>query len=367
MMNDHCDTMLKRAESDVNRRIGTSRAVPAAETWATAPGWGTYEAMRTGAAVMAKDLYKIPTSIDRSYLDHEIVLASNGWQAPPVAVRQIGFWLASVLVLMWSMTSTFLGDAGFGLGVLVVIWWLAATVFLGRMTRTRELRYRTVLTFLAYAPKAARTVLTRRGNDPSEFGSIVAIDGIDPDGAIWFADGGCGRVYLVVGSASILLFEEDRAAILNRVDAFWRKVEPTAEYCFITTKEPQRIHHQMANLERRNLALTHRDPDLVELMDEQADILTTHVGGQFNSIHQYLLIRGQNREALRRAHNLLTAEVESSPLMIKECTMLNRDEAIHMLRVLYRGTSDNPPIPSSPWQPSLNSTSTSTQAGGTSP
>lgn len=301
---------------------------------------------------MAKDQYKIPTSIDRSYLDHEIVLASNGWQAPPVAVRQIAFWLASFLTLMWSMTSTFLGDAGLGLGVLVVIWWLAATVFLGRMTRTRELRYRTVLTFLAYAPKAARTVMTRRGSDPSEFGSIVGIDSIDPDGGIRFADGGHGQAYLVVGSASILLFDEDRDAILNRVDAFWRKVEPTAEYCFITTKEPQRIHHQMANLERRNLALTRRDPDLVELMDEQADILTTHVGGQFTSIHQYLLLRGDNREGLRRAHNLLTAEVESSPLMIKEATMLNHDETIGMLQVLYTTTSHTPPAASSPWPPS---------------
>lgn len=291
---------------------------------------------------MAKDHYKIPVSLDRSFLDHEITLTGGGWQAKPMPMKQLLFFGGSVLVMLWVMTSTFLGSAGFLLGFFTVAWWIAATIFFGGVTKTREMRFKTVAAFLAYAPKAARNVLVRTASDPSGFYSIVGIDAIDENGLITFADGTVGQGYLVVGSASILLFDEDRIAILDRVDNYWRKVETNVDYCFITTKEPQRIYQQVASLEGRNQALRFRDPDLIELLDEQYDILTQHVGGRFNSIHQYLLLKGDTRDALKRGHTILQAEADGSNLMIKECSPLDREETYRMLRVFYQGTEANP-------------------------
>lgn len=291
---------------------------------------------------MAKSGYRIATSLDRSYLDHEITLAGRGWQARPLPMKVILFWLMSLLGLLWALMSTFLSSGGFLLDAAVVIYWLAATAFFGALTKTKELRFRTVPALLAYAPKAARNVLTRRSSNPSEFASIVGIDAVHDDGRIEFTDGHHGRAYLVVGSASILLFEQDKTGILDRVDAFWRKAETTCEYIFVTAKEPQRIYQQVANLERRNLDLEVRDPDLVELMDEQYDILTEHVGGRFNSIHQYVVLKATSADELRRAHNALTAEVEGSNFMIKECVRLDRDETLRMLKVFYTGVETSP-------------------------
>src|SRR5699024_12063438 len=136
------------------------------------------------------------------------------------------------------------------------------------MTKTKELRIMTVPSLLAYLPKTSRKVYTRRDSNPSGFYSIVGVETIDEDGRIHYSDGSQGQVYLVVGSASYLLFDDDRVDILDRVDAFWRKVETTCEFNFITTKEPQRIHHQVANLERRNQNLEIRDPDGIALRNE---------------------------------------------------------------------------------------------------
>ena len=291
---------------------------------------------------MAKDHYKVPVSIDRSFLDHEIVLAGGGWQAPPMPIKQLLFYGGSVLVLLWVLTNTFLKQAGIGLDILVALWWLAATAFFGSLTKTKELRFRTVPALLAYLPRTARNVFTRKGSNPSDFHSIVRIDDIDESGVIAFGDGTFGQAYLVVGSASVLLFDEDRADILDRCDAFWRKIETTCELIFVTTKESQRIYHQVANLERRNRALEYRDPDLVELLDEQYDLLTNWVGGKFSSIHQYLILKGDTRDALKRAHNILQAEYAGSPLMIKELTLLDRGDTERMLRVLYTGVDDDP-------------------------
>ena len=110
-----------------------------------------------------------------------------------------------------------------------------------------------------YVPGSARKVLTRRNSQAAPFHSIVGISEIAKDGLIQYADGRVGRAYLVVGSASVLLFEDDKKAILDRVDSFWRKVSTDVEFTFMTTKEPQRTYRQVAALERtnKNLSLIH--------------------------------------------------------------------------------------------------------------
>ncbi|MFD2024068.1 hypothetical protein [Promicromonospora aerolata] len=286
---------------------------------------------------MAKTSYKVPSSLNRSFLDHEITLSKGGWAARPSPLKQLFFFGGGALMLLWVTTSTFVSSSGPVSITLFVIWGLLTIVYFGGLTRTKELRVMTVPALLTYLPARARHVMTRRSSNPSDFYSIVGIHGIDEDGRIHFADGGEGQVYLVVGSASYLLFDEDRIRILDRVDAFWRKIDTACEWSFITTKEPQRIYHQVANLEERNQALEVRDPDLVELQNEQYDILTQHVGGKFTSIHQYLLLKGRSADALRRGHTVLQAELEGSVLMIKEATLLDREETEPMLRLFYQG------------------------------
>lgn len=286
---------------------------------------------------MPKQVYKVPSSLARSFLDHEIALSGGGFQAKPLPMKVILFWLVSILGLFWVTTSTFVSSADWWLIAFVVIWWLVASAVLGQYSKTKEMKYMSVPSLMAYLPAAARNVFTRRSNNPSGFYSVVGIDEIEDNGVIKYADGTFGQGYLVVGSASILLFEEDRKRILDAVDAFWRKVETNCEYIIMTTKEPQRIFRQIANLERRNLAVETPHPDLKELLDEQYDIMNEYVGSQFKSIHQYLLLKADSMEALRRAHALLQAEVETSSLMIKGCSMLDGAEVAEMLSVVYRG------------------------------
>lgn len=284
-----------------------------------------------------KQVYKVPSSLARSFLDHEITLSGGGFQAKPLPMKVILFWMVSVLALFWLATSTFVASADWWLIALVVIWWLGASAILGQYSKTKEMKYMSVPSLMSYLPASSRNVFTRRSNNPSGFYSIVGIDDIEDNGLIKYADGTFGQGYLVVGSASILLFEEDRKRILDAVDAFWRKVETNCEYIIMTTKEPQRIFRQIANLERRSLGIQTPHPDLKELLDEQYDIMNDYVGNQFKSIHQYLLLKADSMEALRRAHTLLQAEVETSSLMIKGCSMLNGAEASEMLSVVYRG------------------------------
>lgn len=283
-------------------------------------------------------MYRIPASLSRSFLDHEIALAGGGWQLKPLPMKVILFWVLSIFAMFWVLTSTFLKSADWWLLALIVIWWLTVTAFFGSYSKTKELKISSVPALMNYVPPAARRVVTRKSADPSPFYSIVGVDTVDESGFITWGDGSVGQAYLVVGSASVLVFAQDKISILDRVDAFYRKVDTTAEFIWLTTKEPQRVYRQLANLEKRNRRLEVRDPELFELMEEQHAILKDYVGGSFNSIHQYLVIKADNLEALRRAHNVVRAEAEESSLMIKQLTMMDQADSLEMLSIVYAGS-----------------------------
>lgn len=288
---------------------------------------------------MAKSIYKIPSSISRSFLDHEISLSGGGWQVKPLPMKVILFWVGSVFAMFWVLTSTFIKSADWWLIALIVIWWLTATAFFGSYSKTKELKLSSVPALINYVPPTARRVTTRKSADPSHFYSIVGVDSVDESGFITWGDGSVGQAYLVVGSASVLVFAQDRISILDRVDAFYRKIDTTAEFIWLTTKEPQRVYRQLGNLEMRNRRLEVQDPELFELMEEQHSILKDYVGGSFNSIHQYLVIKADNLEALRRAHTVVRAEAEESSLMIKQLTTMEAPDTLDMLSTVYAGTN----------------------------
>lgn len=284
---------------------------------------------------MAKSIYKIPTSLARSFLDHEIALSGGGWQLKPLPVKVLLFWVGSIMGIFWLISSTPLKHANPVLIVLIVVWWFTATAFFGKYSKTKELNLMRVASVINYFSPGARRVVTRQSTDPSGFYSIVGIESVDDNGFIQWNDGSVGQAYGVVGSASVLVFAQDKIAILDRVDAFYRKIDTTCELIWMTTKEPQKIYRQLANLERLNLALESRDLELHELLEERYAILTEHVGGEYTSIHQYLVIKADNLEALRRAHVVVDAEAEESALMLKQVIRLNGNETTEMFQGVY--------------------------------
>lgn len=280
---------------------------------------------------MAKDRYSIPVSLDRTILDHELSLVNK-------PLKVIFTYIGSIVVLMWLLTGTPLKGSSFGFLALITIWWIAATAYFAAYSKTKEMRMGQIGALLDYVPKKLRRVLTRSDSRTGPFQSIVGITSVDENtGLITYVDGMVGQAYSVVGSASRLLFDQDRDAILNRNDRFYRKLEPGVEWVFITTKEPQRVYAQVAALEKRNqaLPLEARDPELVALMDEQYESLRSYVGSSFFSIHQYLILIARNEEELRKAHNLLDSEAADSSLMFKQVSMLTYDETIDLLATHY--------------------------------
>ena len=295
---------------------------------------------------MAKQAYKIPADLNATVLDMEIAIQSkDGVGVKPLPIKIILVYIISVLLCFYVVANTFIGKGSIFQIIVFVITWAGLTVVLAKHDKTKRMQAQSIPTLINYFPKANRYITTRKSSSALPFYRIVGIKNIDENsGLVEWEDGSFGYWYNVVGSASILLFEEDRNAIINRVDAFYRKLGTDADIGFITTKESQKVYRQVASLKRRYDALPkdahgNRDPDLEMLANEQFFIFRDYVGGTFKSIHQYLFIKADNKEALLQTKNVVQSEVENSSLMIKRCTAMYKSDIEEVLQTIYRGTN----------------------------
>ncbi len=288
---------------------------------------------------MAKDFYKIPASLDENYLNMEIAIQSrDGVGLKPLAVRVILVWLASLLGLVYLCLNgkSIVAEAGVVMRIIFAIVWIGFTYVLTKMDKSHRMQIELIPALLIYIQKSNRTVITRKTSNGNAFYGIVGIESIDDkSGMVKYIDGTYAYWYSVVGTASVLLFPEDRNAILDRVNEFYMKIQSDCEIIYVTTKEPQRIHKQTAHLMAQYKALEYKDKDIDELVKEQYDVLKNFVGKEFKSLHQYMVIKGDTREALSVINNIVMSESQNSALMLKQCVPMYRPEIEEVLKLIY--------------------------------
>lgn len=275
---------------------------------------------------MAKKVYRWRYPLDASRLDISLAFkSSSGVGIRPVPIRLVLAVLVSGFVCLWIVQASPLMSMGIGWAVLFVLVWIIASVVLLRPDKSGHLAFEQLPVLLSYIPKSSRMVLTR--SDCSAWGALscIGIEDIDPEtGLITFHDGDVGFLYRVVGSGSVLLFESDQEAIVNRVDAFWRKMKTEYEITFITTREPQKVGRQVKAMNRRIDAMG-VNPELDELRklaESQRDVLQYRIGTEYRSLHQYMLIKAGSFESLMQGKNMLVAETEGSSYMFKRVQAL---------------------------------------------
>lgn len=291
---------------------------------------------------MAKKSYKIPASLNENHLNMEIALQTkDGVGLKPLPVRVILVWLFGLLAGFYMVmnASSVVAQSSIFTRVLFTAVWIGFIFVLSKVDRAHKMAIELIPALLSYLQKSNRYVITRRTANAGPFYSIVGIRSIDPKtGLVSYVDGTYAYWYSVVGTASVLLFPEDRDAILDRVKDFYDKLGSDCEILFMTTKEPQRIQHQTAHLMAQYKALTPEvkdDEDMKLIVREQYKILTEFVGKKFKSLHQYMIIKGDNEEALSALNNIIISEVHSSSLMLKQCTALYEKDIENVLKLIY--------------------------------
>ena len=289
---------------------------------------------------MAKNVYQIPSSLDRSFLDVEIGLrSSNGVGLHPIPLKTILAFIASGAGCYVLVSNVLVGRGPVWLIVVFVILWTALTFLLFKPDRSGDMNVYRVPALLRYMRPGSRRVTCRRTSDAADFHDLSQFDYVDVEnGVVHLMDGGVACAYRVTGSASVLLFEEDREAIIDRVDAFYRNMKCEYELTFVTTRASQDVSRQLSAMERRIEFLRSSGCDeLVKLAETERRCLADYVGGQYRSIHQFLVIRADTEESLILGQNMLESEIGNSTLMFKRVVRLFDDELLDVFACVLKG------------------------------
>ena len=287
---------------------------------------------------MAKSSYKIPYGLNASYADMEIaVRTDDGLGFKPLPLKTILVYLAGIVGCIWMIMRSYVRYGTIPEKILFAVVWAMFLLLLCKYDDTQRMQFSLVPTLFYYLPRSARVVMTRRSSSVNGFYAVAGIKNVTDRGLISWADGTYGFMYRVIGSASILLFKDDQKAILDRVEAYYKKVSPEYEHIWITVKSSQAVYKQVAALTDLYKDLEETDEDLKNLLEEQFDTLKSYVGGSFRSIHQYLVLKADNQEVLNQAKAVLESEINNSDRMIKRCVPLHRQDIEGVMRDIYTG------------------------------
>lgn len=283
-----------------------------------------------------KQSYGIKTPMLSSALDTEITLQKDGVGLKPLPIKLVIITICSGVLCLKATTSSLVSVGTMFQKVLFVVLWILMTILLFMTDKTQRMCFHNVISLMNYIfVKSNRKAQTRSTSPASTMLDICNIKHIDENGTITFADRTYGYMYRVTGTASVLLFDEDKKNIINSVDNFYRKIDSNCEYLYITLKESQKVYNQMMAVRLRRARLNVSDPDLADLCSKQLTMLENVVGKQYQSIHQYMIVKANSIETLTASKITIQNELASNGLFIKRCVPLYQDDILDVLSNIY--------------------------------
>lgn len=292
-----------------------------------------------------KQSYGIKTPMLSSAMDTEITLQKDGVGLRPLPIKFVIITVISVCLCVGAIQTDWVSVGNIVQKAIFVVMWIAMTILLFLSDKTKRMNCHNIIALFNYLfVRSNRRVVTRRTASATPMLEICNIKSIDKNGTIKFVDKHYGYMYRVTGTASVLLFDEDKNSIINAVDNFYRKVDSNTEYIFITLKEPQKVYNQAAAIKHRYDNLRIYDKDLNDLCNSQLEMLRDVVGKKYRSIHQYMIVKADSMETLTAAKIMLQSELDTSGLYIKRCVPLYGDEIVEVLASSFTSPKYNDSI-----------------------
>ena len=270
--------------------------------------------------MMAKQGYKIPASLNQTHFDRMINLSKN--PNSPIG-------LVSVKTIAAYIGTLFFVGSLFKMGMINTL-------------PTGELKYMNINALIDYLPKQMRFLKTTRNSNVDAFYKLYGIAKVKDNGDILYKNGDVGTLLSVSGSGSILVFDEDKNAILDATDNFWRKIDVGMYITQITIKEGQKVDLQLGNYQHRWNTLANSDIDdetmniIGDLMDAEVNILANDISMNYRSIQQYWLLRTSNDELLKSMKTLIQHDIDNGSLILKSARTQYMEDIVRMSESIFK-------------------------------
>lgn len=272
------------------------------------------------------------------------IMTSSGNQITKreFTIRTFLMIVFGIILLMVLETQTVIGHGGVGAIVFGILWmWLVWEVSQPLPTKKVAITYFLVLA--RYLPKNNR-IMSFRSFAPAYAVSLltgIQDNGISDRGLIRFMNNDVGRVFEITGSASRLMFDEDRKRVVNDARNFYRNINPTTTMIIDTLSSPQRVKTQVLATKWQLDHLRLQSPGLKQLLLHEKDALEEHVGRQFPMYHQYFVVRAVNEDEMNMFIQWLMQVMGSSSLYLKDIRPIDdKKEVVSYLHQLFSADSE---------------------------
>lgn len=284
-----------------------------------------------------RNMFKLPFSLDINQLDVSINLTSSGGTFQlkrQITLRVLFVAIAGILlyIVLLFQTPFGLGSGFYGL----IVWTIGYFWLLFKLcvpTLTKQIGMNQIRPMWKYLKKTNKQVFTKRASYKFPVEDLVGIAEYEDNGKIYYANGDVGCVFEVVGNASILMFDADRDSVLISARNFWRKVNPNVSVVIDSVTAPQRVNENVVHMADRFENLKFESTGLRNLIVNQAGVLDNFVGQEFKSLHQYMIVRATNNEALHDFENWM--QIQNGSQFLKSYRLLKEEEGKRHLRDIY--------------------------------
>lgn len=283
---------------------------------------------------MHRSTYTIRTSLNDSWWDLVINPSSNGIKRD-ITLRTFACIILASIVYIFLITKPTLLHAGLLSQVLFSISYFWIILWFVTPSKTQILGTHYVVVMFNYLfSGVSKHIVTRSNSKAMPVYTLFGIKEIQNDGQILYANDEVGVCLDVAGNASVLMFNEDKEAILDHTSKFFSNLPINSTIILDTSTSPQKIDKQMKAKEsqKNNMVLKNSNlSKLIDLQNTMLDFVSTHN----NTLHQFLWIRSSDIEEIKKVKEQLSMHARSANGYVSEYRQLKQEELIEYLSNVY--------------------------------
>lgn len=295
-----------------------------------------------------KKSYKIPYTLDKHFGDSPVqIITKNGTRLGPSDLTARPFFMVAISVMAYVWTifssswSTIFWEGSWPGRILVTLGYVGLIYFsLREISIPGQYGYNTVLPFIDYITNS-KDKLIRTGNEQPYLpvSNFIGMREPDESGHLIFNDGSrMGQLFQITGSASNNTFEIDRETAVADFNDFLWQMPNDAIISFVTNTGGQNVNAQMTHL----LDLFDRESDALiqSYITEEIKELYDYVQDRFITLHQYMLIIGDDPAAFKNAFNVVREFADRNGLVLSSITIPSKKHNYAFFKAIYGGVQD---------------------------
>lgn len=287
-----------------------------------------------------KDRYHIPFTLDAHFGDVKTKLVTETGQGidHEFTVRGLLTTFAAGAIWIYLITHEPIFSDGSIPGVILFTLGYAGVCYFG----LREISipglygYNILGPLLRYMKHAKSPEIQTASFSPYWNGvDVTGMGEPDDQGFLRFKDGSYGIVYKIVGNASNNAFSIDRKHSIDAFNQFLRTLPSSTTYSFITNVGGQNVDRQLAHL--FDCYDNEHDANMISYIAEEIQELGNYVQNNFMALHQYMIIRGDTKTAMKNANNQTRIFIEQNADVIAYMERPTPEDEEKFFKSIYSG------------------------------